>query len=86
MTAPGIDIRPVTGSERADWEPLWRGYLDFYKASVPNETYDITWARLQDAKVVEDEPRVGALIRELDEVRQLRRAHTHIEGEAEVTK
>lgn len=48
MTAPSIVIKPVTGKERAHWQPLWKGYLDFYKTSVPPETYDVTWARLQD--------------------------------------
>jgi GNAT superfamily N-acetyltransferase len=43
-----IDIRPVGLDERAAWEPLWKGYLDFYKTSVPNEVYDTTWARLHD--------------------------------------
>ena len=48
MNAAGIVIRPVGASERAAWEPLWRGYLDFYQATVSRETYDTTWARLQD--------------------------------------
>ena len=48
----GIAIRPLRLDERADWEPLWKGYLDFYKTSVPPQTYDITWARLHDP----DEP------------------------------
>ncbi len=48
MTAPNIVIKPVAADERADWEPLWKGYLDFYKTSVPQNTYDVTWARLQD--------------------------------------
>jgi len=47
-----IAIRPLRLDERADWEPLWKGYLDFYKTSVPPQTYDITWARLHDP----DEP------------------------------
>ena len=34
--------------ERAAWEPLWKGYLDFYKTSVPRQAYDATWARLHD--------------------------------------
>jgi GNAT superfamily N-acetyltransferase len=50
MTAPNVAIRPVGASERADWEPLWKGYLDFYKTSVSKETYDVTWARLHDPK------------------------------------
>jgi len=41
-------ILPVRADERADWEPLWTGYLAFYKTSVPAETYDVTWARLHD--------------------------------------
>ena len=43
-----IGIRPLRLDERADWEPLWKGYLDFYKTSVPQQTYDTTWARLHD--------------------------------------
>jgi GNAT superfamily N-acetyltransferase len=45
-----IVIRPLRLDERADWEPLWKGYLDFYKASVPKEVYDTTWARLHDPR------------------------------------
>ncbi len=48
MNVPCIDIRPVGTDERAAWEPLWRAYLDFYRTSVPKQTYDITWARLHD--------------------------------------
>jgi GNAT superfamily N-acetyltransferase len=48
----GIAIRPLRLDERTDWEPLWKGYLDFYKTSVPKQTYDTTWARLHDP----DEP------------------------------
>jgi GNAT superfamily N-acetyltransferase len=44
----GTVIRPLRPDERAGWEPLWRGYLDFYKTSVPQEVYDTTWARLHD--------------------------------------
>jgi GNAT superfamily N-acetyltransferase len=43
-----IVIRPMRPDERAEWEPLWRGYLDFYRTSVPKGTYDTTWARLHD--------------------------------------
>ena len=43
-----VVIRPVGADERAAWEPLWKGYLDFYKTSVPKEVYDTTWARLHD--------------------------------------
>ena len=43
-----IEIRPLRADERAAWEPLWRSYLDFYKATLPQQIYDTTWARLLD--------------------------------------
>lgn len=46
MTAPLI--RLVKESERAAWEPLWRGYLEFYKASLPEQATDVAWRRLHD--------------------------------------
>ena len=46
--APNVEIRPVREDERAAWQPLWKGYLDFYKTSVPKEVYDTTWKRLHD--------------------------------------
>jgi GNAT superfamily N-acetyltransferase len=49
LTGNGIDIRPVGENERAAWQPLWRGYLDFYRATVAPEVYDITWSRLHDS-------------------------------------
>lgn len=49
MTAPQVLIRALGAGERAEWEPLWRGYLHFYKTDVPRETYDSTWARLNDS-------------------------------------
>ena len=48
MAAPETVIRPVGADERAAWEPLWKGYLEFYKTSVPKAVYDTTWARLHD--------------------------------------
>ncbi len=41
-------IRPVRPDERAAWEPLWKGYIAFYKATIPDGTTDVTWARFQD--------------------------------------
>lgn len=43
-----IAIRPVGEGERATWEPLWRGYLAFYKTTLPRETTDVAWRRLHD--------------------------------------
>ena len=44
----GLDIRPLAPADRAAWEPLWAGYLAFYRASVPPEVTDVTWSRLTD--------------------------------------
>ncbi|HEV2816371.1 MAG TPA: GNAT family N-acetyltransferase [Allosphingosinicella sp.] len=46
--AARIEIRPIGKDERADWEPLWKGYLTFYKAALPPEQNDLTWTRLHD--------------------------------------
>jgi GNAT superfamily N-acetyltransferase len=43
-----IEIRPVGKGERAAWEPLWAGYLTFYKATLPTGQSDLTWQRLHD--------------------------------------
>lgn len=43
-----LDIRPLAVGDRAAWEPLWQGYLTFYKASLPAEVTDTTWRRLND--------------------------------------
>lgn len=43
-----LTVRPLVPAERPVWEPLWQGYLTFYKAAVPPETTDLTWTRLHD--------------------------------------
>ena len=43
-----ITVRPLTPADRTQWQPLWKGYLDFYKTSVPPEHYDLTWSRFND--------------------------------------
>jgi GNAT superfamily N-acetyltransferase len=45
-------IRPVGADERAAWEPLWNGYLAFYKATLAPGATDVAWQRFQDP----DEP------------------------------
>jgi GNAT superfamily N-acetyltransferase len=47
-----IVIRPVGVDERAAWEPLWNGYLAFYKATLAPGSSDVAWARFHDP----DEP------------------------------
>jgi len=41
-----ITIRPLSVEDRAAWTPLWRGYLTFYKSTLPQDIYDLTFARL----------------------------------------
>jgi GNAT superfamily N-acetyltransferase len=43
-----LEIRPFTAADRDAWEPLWQGYLTFYKSSLPAEVTDTTWRRLLD--------------------------------------
>lgn len=35
-------------ADRTQWEPLWQGYLAFYKTSLPPATTDLTWSRFFD--------------------------------------
>lgn len=39
-------IRPLAASDREAWEPLWQGYLTFYKAALTPDITDATFARL----------------------------------------
>lgn len=48
MPSPEVLIRPVGRDERAAWEPLWAGYLEFYEASLPPENTDVAWGRFHD--------------------------------------
>jgi GNAT superfamily N-acetyltransferase len=43
-----IAVRPLEADDREQWEPLWAGYLAFYKTVVPPEVTDTTWRRLHD--------------------------------------
>lgn len=47
-----IEIRRVHRNEREAWEPLWQGYLAFYKTSVTEQVTQTTWDRFHDP----DEP------------------------------
>jgi len=41
-----ITIRPITQADNAAWRALWTAYLEFYEATVPEEVYTTTFARL----------------------------------------
>jgi GNAT superfamily N-acetyltransferase len=44
----GIEIRSFRPEDRQGWDPLWQGYLTFYKASLAQDVTDTTWERLLD--------------------------------------
>ena len=44
-----VTIRPLEAADRAAWDPLWQGYLAFYKTDLDPAVTDVTWARLLDA-------------------------------------
>jgi GNAT superfamily N-acetyltransferase len=39
-------IRPLAANDRALWQPLWLGYLEHYKSTLPVGLDDLTFARL----------------------------------------
>ena len=41
-------IRPVREEDFNDWLPLWLGYQEFYKATIPEEVTMNTWKRFLD--------------------------------------
>lgn len=41
-------IRDLRSADRCQWAPLWAGYLEFYKSSLPEAITDTTFARLND--------------------------------------
>jgi GNAT superfamily N-acetyltransferase len=43
-----LSIRPLTAEDRAVWEPLWLGYLTFYKTTLAADITETTWQRFMD--------------------------------------
>ena len=41
-------IRGLEDVDRDRWAELWRGYQIFYKTELPQEIFDLSWARLND--------------------------------------
>jgi GNAT superfamily N-acetyltransferase len=39
-------IRALAATDRPHWERLFRGYIEFYRASVPDDVIEATWQRL----------------------------------------
>ena len=47
-TKGAVHLRPLVGADRASWNGLWKGYLDFYETSLPQAQYDLTFRRYLD--------------------------------------
>jgi GNAT superfamily N-acetyltransferase len=43
-----VRIRPLESKDRPHWERLFRGYIEFYETSVPDDVIESTWQRLID--------------------------------------
>jgi GNAT superfamily N-acetyltransferase len=41
-----IRIRPLAARDKADWLPLFKGYIEFYKATVADDIIEATWQRM----------------------------------------
>lgn len=48
-TAPAT-IRAATRDDRAQWEPLWQGYLEYYKSQLSDSRNDLLWQRIHDCQ------------------------------------
>ena len=42
-----LTIGKLTENDRAEWEVLFRAYIDFYKRTLPQEMYDRAWNEFQ---------------------------------------
>jgi GNAT superfamily N-acetyltransferase len=54
-------IRSVAADDRASWDVLWGGYLEFYKTELTETQTELTWQRLLD-----DEHGLNGLVAEVD--------------------
>ena len=43
-------VRPLQADDRARWDELWAGYLQFYQQTLPQSTTDLTWRRLMEGR------------------------------------
>lgn len=46
MASTTTSIRALRPEDRAEWERLWRSYLEFYETELPDELFDLTFSRL----------------------------------------
>jgi GNAT superfamily N-acetyltransferase len=41
-----VRVRRLEAKDKAAWLPLFEAYIEFYKATVPDDVIEITWTRL----------------------------------------
>jgi GNAT superfamily N-acetyltransferase len=47
-----IRVDRLSAADRAGWERLFRGYIEFYERSLPPAAYDRAWAAFQQDEVM----------------------------------
>ena len=48
MPSTGIRVRSLEQRDKPQWLALFRDYIAFYQATVPDDVIDLTWTRLMD--------------------------------------
>jgi GNAT superfamily N-acetyltransferase len=67
-------VRELRASDRASWDGLWAGYLEYYEHVLPAAITELTWRRLIDPA---DQP-YGLLAVAGDEIVGLVHYHFHL--------
>ena len=55
-------IRELNQADKTEWMFYWRSYIEFYKTSIPESQYELTWSRLLDSNF-----NLYAFVAEVDE-------------------
>jgi len=55
-------IRELNQADKTEWLFYWRSYIEFYKTSIPESQYELTWSRLLDSNF-----NLYAFVAEVDE-------------------
>ena len=55
-----VTIRPIAITDKDRWLDLYKQYIVFYKSSLPDEQYELTWKRIHS------DFNINGLIAELD--------------------